>query len=133
MKVFALASLAALSQAMSLKEVETDWDCYGEWIWEECSQLYYQESLCEGGWDTEGWWYSPEPDFDEADDFFVTADEFDLWEECWDEDKPWAADNWCDNDWTETGLGNYWRFPCEDEGATDCGWVYWGEEDDGSD
>ena len=123
MKVFALASLAALSQALKIRE--DYWDCYGEWIWEECSGFYYQDTLCDVEDENDGWWYSPDADEDGTDDFFVTADEWDTWEECSDE---WAADNWCENDWNETDLGNWWRHPCDGEAPPECGWVYWGDE-----
>ena len=127
MKVFALASLAALSQALKIRE--DYWDCYGDWIWEECSGFYYQETLCDVEGENDGWWYSPDADEDGVDDFFVTADEFATWEECWVEEE-WYADNWCENEWFETSIGNWWRDPCDGEGATHCGWVYWGGEDE---
>ena len=131
MKVFALASLAALSQATSLRQ-DDYWDCYGDWIWEECSGLYWQETLCDVEGENDGWWYSPTADEDGWDDFFVTEAEYDEWDWCWPEE--WVADNWCENEWFETSAGNWWRDPCDGEGETDCGWVYWGgtewEEDD---
>ena len=81
MKVFALASLAALSQAISVKQGY--WDCYGDWIWEECSGLYKQETLCDIEGENDGWWYSEGADEDDDDDFFVTYDEYATWEACW--------------------------------------------------
>ena len=57
------------------------------------------------------------------------------WEDDWDwefeedveEDveEEWAADNWCGNEWILSEGGNWYRDPCEGEGKTDCGWVYY--------
>ena len=30
--------------------------CYGDWIWEECSQKYWQNDYCR---EDNGWWYTP--------------------------------------------------------------------------
>ena len=49
------------------------WDCYGDWIWEDCSGYYYQSDYCT---DDCGWWYSAGFDDDWSDDFWVSCDEF---------------------------------------------------------
>ena len=52
--------------------------CYGEWIWEDCSELYYRHDLCS---DDCGWEYKAEGDDDE-DSWWVTCDDFWSWEYC---------------------------------------------------
>ena len=58
-----------------------DWTidgCLSDWIWEDCSSLYYRWDDCS---DDCGWEYKAEGDEDE-DAYWVTCDEFDSWEEC---------------------------------------------------
>ena len=76
--------------------VADDDECYGEWTWEECSQLYYQEDFCK---EELGWWYSHEDTVgDWDDDWWVTAEEFADWEYCQvDDDIDW--DDYCYSDW----------------------------------
>ena len=54
--------------------------CDNEWIWEECSWMYYRDP-CEGEGDTEcGWVY-----WDDwwQEEFWVDCDEFWSWDWCW--------------------------------------------------
>ena len=53
-------------------------DCLGDWIWEECSSLFYREDWCT---DYYGWWYTSSGD-DNEDAWWVSAEEFDSWEGC---------------------------------------------------
>ena len=126
MKFAALATLATLSAAIKVKD--DYWDCYGEWIWEDCSDSYWQENLCEAkeGEDRPGWWYSPEADQDGSDDEWITLEEYESWEDCNGEGH---FSNPCENEWLETAAGNWYRDPCDGEWETDCGWIYWGEDD----
>ena len=55
-------------------------DCYGDWIWEECSGMYYYSDYCS---DDCGWWYWDDYSYTE---FWVTCDEFADW-------------TWCHEDW----------------------------------
>ena len=92
-------------------------DCWGDYIWEECSWSYYQVDYCT---DDCGWWYSPELDDDWSDDYWVTCDEFAEWWWCQDYEEP------CDNEWIWEDCSWMWyRNACEGEGDTDCGWIYW--------
>ena len=71
---FTLAILAATASAVAVESNDQfGWDCYGDWIWEECSGYYYQSDYCT---DDCGWWYSWGFDDDWSDDFWVSCDEF---------------------------------------------------------
>ena len=92
-------------------------DCWGDYIWEECSWSYYQVDYCT---DDCGWWYSPYLDDDWSDDYWVTCDEFADWWWCHD------TVEYCDNEWVWEDCSWMWyRSACDGEGDTDCGWVYW--------
>ena len=100
---FGFAMLAAGAAALKIRQDE---DCYGEWIWEECSWSYYQSDYCS---DDCGWWYSPEADDDWSDDYWVSCDEFATWEMCqidwgnweWEDDWDTWEDDWdtWEDDW----------------------------------
>ena len=110
--------LALLAIGASATRTSAGDDCYGDWIWEECSWSYYQNDWCT---DDCGWWYSPGADDDWSDDFWVSCDEFAEWTWC-------QVDEFtgCDNEWIwEDCSWMYYRDPCEGEGDTECGWVYW--------
>ena len=47
------------------------------WIWEDCSSLYYRADYCELDC---GWWYNEIEDDENA--WWVTCDEFYSWEAC---------------------------------------------------
>ena len=54
--------------------------CDNEWIWEDCSWMWYRDP-CEGEGDTEcGWVY-----WDDwwQEEFWVDCDEFWSWDWCW--------------------------------------------------
>jgi len=54
-----------------------DWsDCYSDWIWEECSELYYYSDYCTGDC---GWWYWDDSNYE---DYWVSCDDFDTWTYC---------------------------------------------------
>ena len=72
-------ALALTAAAALATKVQTSDDCYGDWIWEECSWSYYQVDYCT---DDCGWWYSAEADDDWSDDFWLTCDEFAEWSWC---------------------------------------------------
>ena len=116
MMKFGLALLAI--GAAATRTSAGDDDCYGDWIWEECSWSYYQEDWCT---DDCGWWYSPEADDDWGDDWWVSCDEFAEWWWCQEDEV-----EVCDSEWIwEECSWMYYRDPCEGEGDTECGWVYW--------
>ena len=71
--------LALLAIGAAATRTSVGDDCYGDWIWEECSWSYYQNDWCT---DDCGWWYSPEADDDWSDDWWVSCDEFAGWDEC---------------------------------------------------
>ena len=55
-------------------------DYYCEWIWEDCSGMYYRNECYEGEGDTDcGWMYWDDWNWTE---FWVTCDEFNSWEYC---------------------------------------------------
>ena len=123
-------SLAILAVGAAATQTRSsDWDCYGEWYWEDCSGLYWQSDYCT---DDCGWWYSPGLDDDWSDDWWVTCDEFDSWAECngdsWTDD--WGDDCYGEWNWEECS-GLYWQ---SDWCTDDCGWWYSpGLDDDWSD
>ena len=107
-------------------EFGDSWDCDNEWIWEECSWMYYR-SPCEGEGDTDcGWVYWDDWSFSE---FWVDCDEFNSWDSCngnWDD---WEDDTyqWCDNEWIWEDCSQMeYRNTCDfEDWGSDCGWVYW--------
>ena len=113
----ALASIAALTNAAGLRQEDgtlEDASCYGEWIWEECSGLYYQEDYCS---EDLGWWYAEAADEDWSDDWWVSAEEFITWDWCMDLGDD-GEDDW-DLDWED------WE---DWEGDWEADWEDW--EDD---
>ena len=126
---FALAALLAATTIATRTADQFGNDCWGDWIWEDCSGMYYQSDYCS---DDCGWWYAPEMDDDWSDDFWVTCDEFASWEECqWDwgyDDSDWG----CYGDWIwEDCSALYYQ---SDYCTDDCGWWYSpGLDDDWSD
>ena len=115
-----LSLLAAGATAYQMRA-----DCYGMWVWEQCSQSYYQNDFCN---DDCGWWYSPEADDDWSDDYFVTCDDFDQWEECNGGGEFIEPDEDCYSPWYwEECSQAYWR---EDYCSSECGWRYSPEADD---
>ena len=126
---FALAALIAATATATRSSDQFGWDCYGDWIWEDCSGLYYQSDYCT---DDCGWWYSPGFDDDWSDDWWVTCDEFATWEECqwdWGYDDSWD-DCYGDWIWEDCSQLYYQSDYCTD----DCGWWYSpGLDDDWSD
>ena len=107
----ALASIAALTNAAGLRQEDgtlEDASCYGEWIWEECSGLYYQEDFCS---EDLGWWYAEAADEDWSDDWWVSAEEFITWDWCMDLGNDWE-DDW-DLDWEDD-----WDLDWEDDWET---------------
>ena len=126
---FALAALIASSAVAINPNPDDDYFnfCAGDWIWEDCSQLYYQSDYCTTDC---GWWYSPGLDYDYSDDWWVTCDEFTTWEEC---DGQYTEIDWsCYSDWVwEECSGLYFQV---DYCREDCGWWYSpGLDDDWSD
>ena len=86
----ALAALASLTSASKLNsraaELTDDyWACFSDWIWEECSGLYYQVDNCD--LEAGGWWYAETADYNDMDDWWVSEEEFASWD-------------WCQPDWT---------------------------------
>ena len=131
---FGFAMLAAGAAALKIRQDE---DCYGEWIWEECSWSYYQSDYCS---DDCGWWYSPEADDDWSDDYWVSCDEFATWEMCqidlgdWEWDDSWDTweddwetweDDWELDDWDWDTWEDDWE---DDWGTWEDDWGTW--EDD---
>ena len=55
--------------------------CDNEWIWEECSQMYYRD-CCDNECYEEGWVYWDDWNLEE---FEVTVDEFAGWSWCQDD------------------------------------------------
>ena len=55
---------------------DLDWDCDDEWVWEECSYMWYRND-CDSN--ECGWIYWDDWSWTE---FFVTCDEFDTWYWC---------------------------------------------------
>ena len=103
--------------------------CDNEWIWEECSWMYYRDP-CEGeGTLGEGWVYWDDWNLEE---FWVTDDEFAEWDWCWeddDEDDDWEdwEEDTCLDDWLFDECWEEWyRWPCEGEGEG--GWVHWNDD-----
>ena len=100
--------------------------CENEWIWEECSWMYYRVP-CDYEFDNsgeeDGWIYWDDWNQEE---FWVTAAEFDEWYWCEGEDYEEAT---CDNAWEwDECIGESWRDPCEWEYidyGEDWGWIYW--------
>ena len=68
---------------------QPDEHCLGDWVWEDCSSLYYADDLCVD-WNANqdqfspycGWWYINDANDDIEDAWWVTCDEFSTWEEC---------------------------------------------------
>ena len=79
---FALAILASSAASIAVESnAQIGIDCSGEWMYEACSDMYYQVDYCTYEC---GWWYAPEMDDDYSDDFWVTCDEWYSWEQCQD-------------------------------------------------
>ena len=140
----ALAALASLTSATKLRQddgawVDDYWSCFSDWIWEDCSGLYYQVDLCNE--DAGGWWYAMTPDFDGTDDWWVSEEEFAGWDWCtggltdglweddwntweddwdleWEDDWNTWDDDWADweDDWTwDDDWENDWELDWEDD------------------
>ena len=75
--------LSLLAIGATATHISAGDDCLSDWIWEDCSQLYYQWDWCKWSEGEYGWWYSPELDDDWGDDWWVPEDEWLTWEECW--------------------------------------------------
>ena len=108
---------AILAGAVSALKTR-DGDC--DWIWEECSQSEYRWAceLEETPTDC-GWWYWSEEDWDE---YWVTCDDFDSWEECWTDEG--EGGDYCDLEWYwDECWGGEWQADCD----SDEGWWYWDE------
>ena len=76
---------------------DIDEDCLGEWVWEECSHLWWRFNECT---DEEGWWYTPDDSIDcECDDWWVTEEEWYEWEKCNYEDEFMLDIGDCLSDW----------------------------------
>ena len=113
---FTLAILAATASAVAVESNDQfGWDCYGDWIWEDCSGYYYQSDYCT---DDCGWWYSAGFDDDWSDDFWVSCEEFDSWEECQVIDI--GECTYSDWIWEECSQMHYQVDYCRD----DIGWWY---------
>ena len=125
---FALAILASSAAAVAVESNDQfGFECYGDWIYEECSDLYYQSDYCS---DDCGWWYSSGFDADWSDDYWVTCDEFASWEFC-QFDYYYYEQNACGNEWYYSDYDEaWWRYPCEEEYETECGWMYYDDEFD---
>ena len=118
-------SLAILAVGAAATQTRSsDWDCYGEWYWEDCSGLYWQSDYCT---DDCGWWYSPGLDDDWSDDWWVSCDEFAGWAEC--NGDGWVEET-CDNEWYWDECWAAWyRYACDFEGFEGDGWMYWHEDE----
>ena len=105
--------------------------CDNEWIWEECSWMYYRNQCDDEGWGDgeDGWVYWDDWNLEE---FWVTEDEFAAWDWCWnddDDEDDWDEDwDTCLDDWEWDECYEEWyRFACDDEewGDGEDGWVHW--------
>ena len=114
MKFFALATLATTAFALKARQ---DYDnCLTEWEWDDCIGGWWQYDDCNGLSDC-GWWVSPEIDDEWGDDWWMTCDDWSTWE---------CGEYECPNEWYfDDAWNTWWRDPCEGEGETDCGWIYW--------
>ena len=107
-------SLALLAVGAMAARIEPE-SCYGEWIYQVCSDSYRQEDYCRGDC---GWWYTITPD-DASwdDDYWVSCDEYDQWTSC----NPVVDCNaW---HWDDC-VGEWWREICADDSYNDYGWIY---------
>ena len=77
-------SLALLVVGTTATRIAQEDDCWGKWIWEDCSSLWYHSDWCK---DDCGWWYSP----DKVDAWWVTCDE---WEAIESSCEEWNHGYW---------------------------------------
>ena len=65
-------TLALLAVGTTATRVTQDYDCHGNWFYEECSSSYYHTDYCRTDC---GWWYL-NADGDNWFEEWVTCDEF---------------------------------------------------------
>ena len=75
-----LALLAIGAAATRISAGYDDDECYSDWIWEDCSGLYYQVPYCADEYC--GWFYSPTGIDALYDYYWVSCAKFDTWEYC---------------------------------------------------
>ena len=98
----------------------SSWDeckwCDNEWIWEECSWMEWRDA-CD--WEAEtdcGWIYW---DDWSAEEFWVSCEDYDSWDECWECDNEWYYDDCWGQEYRQVCEWEDWGIPGES------GWVYW--------
>ena len=116
-------TLALLAVGATATRVAQEEECVGDWMWEECSQSYWRIDTCS---DDCGWWYAPTPDEILDDDYWVTCDEFDTWEECqtvfFSDDWSEELDDGCYGEWVWEECSQMYFQP--DFCMWLCGWWY---------